>query len=243
MPKIGNLTLGETPRVVLAVDEPSADLKDAARRGVAVLEIRVDHFPDWDRRSARVRIESFRQFGLPLLGTFRTKNQGGGWDGPESERKSLLLDWVGLFDAVDVELEAGATAAEVAAAYHAAGRTVIVSHHDFSATPADGVLESQISRAGALGADIVKLACTPATDRDVARLLRFIGDRRDRGLIGISMGPLGAISRVAGPLFGSLLTYTSPGTAYGQLSLEELVRQLRGAYPSFEAEFLRLQGV
>jgi 3-dehydroquinate dehydratase-1 len=140
-------------------------------------------------------------------------------------------------DAVDMELQALEIQMDLAKACKAAGKTLLISHHDLAGTPEDAKLAELTERSKSLGADIVKLACLAHSRQDLIRLLNFTDSKRSLGMVGISMGPLGAMSRVAGPLYGSLLTYTSQEQIYGQLPLAELVRCLKAFYPDFAAEW------
>ena len=102
---------------------------------------------------------------------------------------------------------------------------VIISHHDYSATPGAGELRNLVNECKAAGADIVKLACQVIEPSDNLRLLSLL-DRNDQ-LIVIGMGSLGTITRIAGPLLGSPFTYAAPGeereTASGQLTKESML--------------------
>ncbi len=110
---------------------------------------------------------------------------------------------------------------------------VIVSHHDFEATPGRSELMELRARCFEAGADLAKIACAVSTPADAARLLGLLDF--EAPVIAVGMGPLGAITRVAAPLLGSPFTYGSlePGreTASGQLdraTLERLLREIRG---------------
>ena len=174
-----------------------------------------------------------------VLTSKRLEVHGGAWTGSEEERKQRLLECVEFVDAVDIELLSTEINGAVSQACKKAGKTLIVSNHTLEGTPENPVLQGRIDAAKKLGADVVKLACLAETGDDVARLLGLVGANRDKGMIGISMGPKGAISRVAAPLFGSLLTYTSRDLNYGQLPLEELIHLLKAFYPAFDEELIK----
>src|SRR4029079_10732603 len=83
------------------------------------------------------------------------------------------------------------------------------------------------ARAARAGADVAKVAVMPGDARDVLTLLdatwqasRSLAIRR----IGMAMGPLGAVSRIAGFLYGSALTFGvgAASSAPGQLAIEDL---------------------
>jgi len=233
MPAIGKVQLGVFPRVILAVGNYSPDLQNAYQAGVSILEARIDLFTRTDRLFLSNELAQLKRVGIPLLATFRPKSEGGSWTGSETERKERLLEILNLVDAVDIELSATDINAEVALACKKYGKTLMVSKHYLENTPGTPVLENMYESAQRLGADIVKLACLARCPSDVTRLLGFVESHKERGLVGISMGPQGSISRVTAPLFGSLLTYTSRELHYGQLPLETLVEFLSLLYPDF----------
>ena len=81
--------------------------------------------------------------------------------------------------------------------------------------------------------DITKLAVMPKCRRDVLRLLEAAvemeEEKGDRPCITMSMGNLGMISRIAGSLTGSALTFGTAGraSAPGQFSAKEAAEFLR----------------
>ena len=86
------------------------------------------------------------------------------------------------------------------------------------------------------GADIRKLAVMPSCPEDVlALLLATVAANRtgEQPVITMSMSSLGAISRVAGQIFGSCVTFGTVGTASapGQLELSDLKHFLHKLQP------------
>ena len=79
-----------------------------------------------------------------------------------------------------------------------------------------------------LGCDLAKYAVMPQCERDVLTLLDATLTMKehypDTPVITMSMGPLGAVSRISGELFGSALTFGTAGTASapGQLPARTL---------------------
>lgn len=79
-----------------------------------------------------------------------------------------------------------------------------------------------------LGGDVAKLACMPQTAKDVLTLLSATNDVKtrfpDEPLITMSMGRLGAVSRLSGEIFGSSLTFGSAkkASAPGQVEVGDL---------------------
>ncbi|MFB5267679.1 type I 3-dehydroquinate dehydratase [Paenibacillus enshidis] len=168
---------------------------------------------------------------IPLLFTFRTTDEGG-------QRSIAPADYVALNEAaaatgqadlIDVEwFNKEQHVPELVEAAHASGVKVILSNHDFDKTPPAEEIVSRLRRAQELGADIVKMAVMPGSTADVLTLLEATRVMReqhaDRPLITMSMTGRGMISRLAGELFGSSVTFGSAGrsSAPGQVPVGEL---------------------
>ena len=188
--------------------------------------------------------------GAPVLLTCRTAAEGGRAHLDDAAYGSLLRSVLdGLADwaperfpaAIDVEVRHGCLP-QVCAQAHGLGIDVVASFHDFEDTPADEALEEVLARMACQGADLAKIAVWPTGADDVARLLgvcaRATAGAGERGGLGvpvaaISMGALGAISRVA-PAFGSALTFAvvpdeqgqARASAPGQLPIQDVRRCL-----------------
>jgi 3-dehydroquinate dehydratase I len=134
----------------------------------------------------------------------------------------------GLVDLVDVELSNGRQFLEpIINTAHDHGGSIIVSFHDFQATPSNEMLLGTISAMIDQGADIAKIACMPREPGDVLRLLQVtLAARRifpSVPLCTMSMGSLGSLSRVAGFLYGSDMAFAvgQEVSAPGQMPLSE----------------------
>lgn len=242
MVRIGHIELGAIPRVAVALSD--TDVRDDAKRVaplVDVFELRIDRFarhqPDYVAQVVGVA----RGLSVPLLATVRDPREGGEASLSDAERLALfrvITPWV---DAVDIELDA-AIRPDVVALCQQAGKPVVVSMHDFAATPPQEALISAVRAAKAAGADVVKLATTVATRADAERLLDVLRAHRDAHLIVIGMGVEGLLSRVFFPLFGSLLTWGFLNTvgAPGQLPVAELIDELCRYAPDFARRHGRL---
>jgi 3-dehydroquinate dehydratase I len=204
----------------------------ALRDGVAALppeatdlvELRIDFFEGVGDPAAVTDalavVRDALPAALPLLFTFRTRAEGG-QRALEPDAYSDLLEHAaasGLVDAIDVEQFTPRRQRERAiAAARAAGIPVVVSSHDFVATPdRDAIVERLVAQQD-LGADIVKIAVMPGSARDVLTLLDATEEFRrryaTRPAITMAMGPLGVVSRLAGEVFGSCLTFGAVGSA------------------------------
>ena len=195
-----------TAIAVSLTEETSAAVVDrmAALAPVADLfEVRADFVRDLDLAAllaARTK---------PILFTCRPESEGGRFPDRDHEaRRRLLSEAVALgFDLVDVEARSGF--ADVVASK--AGRGLVVSWHDFEGTPDD--LDAIHDRIAAQHPDVVKIAVTARSMRDLGRLLAFAarhaGGRGPR-LVALAMGPLGTASRILGGRYGAPFTFASP---------------------------------
>lgn len=159
----------------------------------------------------------------PVLATLRTRAEGGASEPAPEHYVGLIraLAASGLADAVDVEFR-HLRAAEAMAAAHDHGTPVVASSHDFAATPAEQSIVARLEAMEHAGADVAKIAVTPTCAADVVTLIAATERRhRDAGipLVTMSMGSLGAITRIGGGVFGSAATFATvgPASAPGQL--------------------------
>jgi 3-dehydroquinate dehydratase/shikimate dehydrogenase len=104
---------------------------------------------------------------------------------------------------------------------------VIVSYHNFEATPP---LEAVVNRVTRIPADAYKVVTTARKPSDNARVLAAVRTAPRHSLMVLAMGELGFPTRVLSPIFGGVYTYAAPmqtpGTASGQVS----ARSLRHVY-------------
>lgn len=176
--------------------------------------------------------------GKPLLCTLRTQGEGGRADlSPAAyEARLLALLEAGGFAFLDVELSCGEErAAGLTGLARQKGLGVVMSRHDFSATPPQREMEETLLRMKALGADLPKLAVTPHTPGDVLALLSatWEASRQIGPVITMSMGELGKVSRAAGGVFGSCVTFGAgqSASAPGQIDAENLRAILEDLQP------------
>lgn len=133
-----------------------------------------------------------------------------------------------LGDAVDIELfHDEDRVKELVAEAHNYNVVVIMSNHDFEKVPAKDVIEFRLKKMAALGADVPKLACMPHNAKDVLSLLSAtneVNEAIDNPLITMAMGDIGKVTRIAGQVFGSSLSFGAVGktSAPGQLSIDDL---------------------
>jgi 3-dehydroquinate dehydratase/shikimate dehydrogenase len=207
-----------TDETTAAVIERMARLEDTAD----LFEVRADRVLDLDL------LTLIRARRKPLVLTCRARAHGGAWPDGDPRRALTLLEAAKRgFDYVDVEYDSGF----VDVMEEKAGRGLIVSHHDPQATPRN--LDALYSSMSDLGADIVKIAVTPRSIADVARLLAF-AERAARGhgppLIAIAMGPLGIITRVLGGRYGAPFMYAAAEAGVEAAPFQIPAEQMAGTY-------------
>ena len=222
MTKLGDLDLvpGKPVIAVSFTDvDSAADIAQARLAGVGIAELRVDLFARRD--PAYVAAQMGRLKGLPRLATIRMAEEGGGWTGSEAERIEVFETLLPLVDGVDIELRAAQTLDRLAPQAHALGKLLVVSHHDFEATPAYEALAEAARRAVEAGADVVKIATQVNDDADIATLARLLQEKAAPRLVVIGMGERGVPTRLMFPRDGSLFTFAAKGdraSAPGQIA-------------------------
>jgi 3-dehydroquinate dehydratase-1 len=231
---------GEVPCPLVAVsfgdDDPEGDAARARDLGVDVAELRIDWYRSTAPEHVLRTVAAFAAGDGPAtLATIRSKAEGGHWPGGEPERLALFQAVLAHVDAVDVELSSGEILPGVLHAARGAGKPVVVSHHDFAATPDERALSGIVEAALAAGADLVKVS-TMAHGPDDLRVLAGLLVRH-QSMIVVGMGEHGAGTRVFFPLLGSRITYAAIGgrhqPAPGQLPFAETVRLLETFSPAF----------
>jgi 3-dehydroquinate dehydratase-1 len=211
------------PIVEATVNRARSKYLRAARQGL-LAEIRLDYLenPDLPRL--------FRAHPGPVIATNRLATEGGRWQGPEPERRSLLEQALSLgADLVDLEL--AADEAWRCDLWERRGPAkIILSWHDFAGTPETERLEAVLQKMLAAEADILKIVTLARQPEDCLRVLSLIPRARAQGreIIAFCMGAAGKWSRVAAPLLGSFLTFApfskKGASAPGQLTVNEVKR-------------------
>lgn len=236
--KIRNLVLGEgrpkicVPLVACSREEIEGQISLIQSCPHDLVEWRVDFLEgcqDWARVRPALELIRGSLGDTVVLFTFRTKPEGGEAGITLEAYEALCLEAAasGMVDLVDVEYHLGAEAVRrLTEKLQERGVGVIVSCHDFAKTPERDEMIHILCEMQRLGADITKMAVMPQSRGDVVTLLQASVDMEeryaDRPFITMSMGRLGAASRLAGSLTGSALTFASAGraSAPGQMSAE-----------------------
>lgn len=201
----------------------------AAQSLADVIEIRLDSLID-------AQIAPFvEKIKTPLLFTNRPVWEGGLYEGSEDERVDLLLQAVESGAAyVDIEIRSREKYVQQICREARQGQSqVIVSWHDFDATPGDDMLQDVFKQQLESGAHIGKMVTMARDFTDVLRVLQLqnVAQENNFPLCAFCMGRPGMISRLATLELGGFMTYAAPDsgelTAPGQLTVSELLASLK----------------
>lgn len=211
---------------------------------IDIIEWRGDYFSEIDNISSVIEaLHLLRSTigNIPLLFTFRTANEGGERQIEKEAYFHLNKRMVetGLIDLLDLELfMEEAAIVEVIKQAHGQQIKVILSNHDFEKTPSKAEIISRLQKAEQLGADIPKIAVMPQSAKDVLTLLDATATMKemaeDLPIVTMSMGGKGTVSRMAGEIFGSAITFAAAkkASAPGQIPIEELRNILNSIHKS-----------
>lgn len=238
--KVRNIEIGAgipkicVPIVGVTKAEILASAETVKAENPDVVEWRADWYEDiFDWKQTEECVKELRKAvgDIPLLFTFRTADEGG-----EKEiktkayvelNKNIIL--TRTVDLVDVELFTGDDdVLRIIETAHEYGQKVVVSNHDFEKTPEQEVIVSRLCKMQELGADIPKMAVMPKSKKDILTLLaateEMYSNYADRPIVTMSMAGMGVVSRLAGEIFGSAMTFGAVGkiSAPGQIDADEL---------------------
>jgi 3-dehydroquinate dehydratase-1 len=222
------------PLVARTAEDLQAELAAVLAKSPDVIEWRVDFFADIANASEVVQTARRLRTAAgqtPIIFTCRAANEGGERIPIAEDAVVALYEAVcasGAVDFIDYELShaaANRTRLREASKTHAVG--MIMSYHDFGGTPACDEIVEKLADASRQGADIAKVAVTPKSAGDVLVLLTatsIAGEQLSVPVITMSMGGIGAISRLGGWIFGSALTFAVGvgSSAPGQIDVDEL---------------------
>lgn len=249
--KVRNVIIGEgIPKICVPIFEKTAEeiLKEAenvAGLDPDIVEFRVDRFEHcFEHDSIRDVLAGLREIlgEIPLIFTFRTKDEGGEAEVGNSVYADLIIKACesGLIDMVDVEVLRQGDSESIIEAAHSHGVKVVASHHDFEKTPSKDEILKDFMDMQKTSADILKIAVMPQGIGDVKLLMEaaeeMANEHADRPIVAISMSEKGTVSRVAAEAFGSAITFgaASNASAPGQMGVEDLRDALEDFHESLE---------
>ena len=241
--KIKNVEIGKgIPKICIPLtgknrEEIIEEMEIVKKSNPDLIEWRVDFFEESDNPERVCEMlgtinDSFKQ--IPVLFTFRTKEEGG-------EKSIMSEDYVKLLkevserrlaDIVDVQVFwYGEKSEDFIKELKETGAVVLASSHHFEGTPSVREMSDALYTMENRGADIVKLAVMPQSGKDVCALLEATMERKEHSnkpMITMSMGQSGMLSRICGELTGSCVTFASgkQASAPGQVKADELKKVL-----------------
>lgn len=237
--KIRNIVLGEgktkiaVPIVGKTLEEVLSSATNILKSDFDLVELRIDHFEDVEDldKLATLLKELRKVLGdNALLSTFRTSAEGGVKELSDDKyfeiNKFIITNR--LADAIDLEVfknEEEVVKTTKLAKEHSVA--VIMSNHDFDKTPDHDEIIKRLKLMESLGADVCKIAVMPNSSDDVITLLSSTNEANkvvNKPVITMSMGKLGLVSRLAGGVFGSTLSFGAVGkvSAPGQIESNQL---------------------
>lgn len=242
--KVKNITIGEgmpkicVPIVGETVEKIVEEAEYLTTLEADVVEWRVDFFEQVeDINQVKEALKKIRKRlpQTPIIFTFRSLREGGQKEISTSYYMELnrIMVQTGQVDMIDVELfndeKDVKHLIDVAHDHHV---YVIISNHDFHKTPNKEEIVARLRKGQELGGDIPKIAVMPKNTADVLTLLDATREMKehyaDRPIITMSMAGKGVISRLAGEIFGSALTFgaAKKASAPGQVAVNELKNTL-----------------
>ena len=258
---IGNMTLGEgMPKICIPLTgrTPEAlveQAKETKQQPCQMVKWRADYILAEMKslslsevcKKLKDLLQQLREvLEVPILFTIRTASEGGKISVSSNAYYYInqIIAETGMVDVIDIEVfdAPGMVQEEKLRAFvefaKEKGCKILLSNHDFFATPDMEEMMTRYFVMQELGADIMKLAVMPQEEGDVINLLEVATLMRDKyarvPFIAISMGELGMTTRVCGGEFGSVITFASgkDASAPGQMDafmLQGLLEQYYGA--------------
>ena len=227
------------------------DVKRSAEQGKAadadIFEIRIDlllkNEPDFEKYLKTDRADSAlyekiemwlkdaKEQKLPLIGTIRSKKEGGFFERSEAELFDLIRKVIPDVDYIDIERKSLKKNRMKAVEIAKKSKTeIIISSHFFNETPTVEKMANVLTKSFESGADIAKIAVMPKTEEDVLKLYKAGLKAKEKGKTClIAMGETGKQTRIAAPLYGSVLSYgyINESAAPGQLKTNEIKNGFR----------------
>ena len=209
---------------IVGVIASAGDLRRAARlrKLPDLFELRLDALADSEETQ-----QAFAKLRAPVILTVRHPREGGHNNLPTVKRRTLLLRHLPIARYVDVELRSAGPLTPVLDEAARLGGKLIISVHDFGATPCLAQITALGRRARAAGADVFKLVTRVDSPDDLETLIAaFEILQRELPVSAMAVGTLARAARRELIARGSVLNYAHLGTAIapGQFSLGELRR-------------------
>ncbi len=220
------------PRICIAFGLPDVpSLLDHARReveaGELFLDFRLDYLSNPLEGPGAIRTFLEQCPECTVIATCRRRQNHGKFNGSIEQQLNLLQQAVDAgAQAVDIEIESAETAPDRLHEFRTRA-LVIVSYHNYEATPA---MDTVVSRILKVQADAYKLVTTARKPSDNIRVLGVAKALPRHKLVVLAMGELGFPTRVLSPVFGGVYTYAAPLYAEATAAGQVCARHLRKLY-------------
>ncbi len=220
------------PKICIALGfaEPEQLLEHARHEvesGEYFLEFRLDYLPNPALGAGVIRDFLAEHPDATVLATCRRHQNQGKYNGSIEEQIRILELAVDAgAKAVDVEIESAESAAARLDKLQSRSQ-LIISYHNYEATPSVEHIHRRMMKISAAAYKIVTTARKPSDNQRILALART--HSRD-SLIVLAMGEIGFPTRVLSPAFGGIYTYAAPNAAEGTAAGQVSARQLRNLY-------------
>ena len=210
--------------VIGIVDESASQLEQALSMGLRCVEIRADLLLHTGLKETDLLalVQQAKHAGLAALFTYRHADQGGRFDGPESQRIQLCSS--ALEQGADIiDLEHGTESSKHLLAQSA---PVILSYHNFDRMLSLNELNTLSNAMETQQPAAVKIIPTGTDIADAALMLDWVANAKSNiRRIGFTMGEKGACSRILTIAHGSPISYASFGlpVAPGQVDISYMI--------------------
>ncbi|MEK4147761.1 type I 3-dehydroquinate dehydratase [Robertmurraya sp. FSL W8-0741] len=223
-----------TPIVSKTRNELLIEARRVKEHAPDLIEWRADYYEDLQHAENVIALayDLKAEIGnIPLLFTIRSEAEGGNPIPLTDRELDHLLELIckeAPIELIDYELQRDTDAiSHIRSISEKNGKLLILSYHNFESTPSAEELLIILRRAEISGADIGKIAVMPHNLTDVLQLLNATDEAKKLLSIPIAtmaMGKMGAISRMAGWIFGSQLIFAvgDKSSAPGQILIEDL---------------------
>ena len=215
-PVLGPFSRPQVVGSITSLDQlPASDSLSAA---CDIVEFRVDGMLEEDSATVLARMKEVAEV-LPVLLTVRCQAEGGLADLTAQQRSAVVKKFLAPASYVDIEVASATSMSEIITAIKASDASLVLSAHDFSATPSPGKIRETFRAAAEAGADIAKVAVRHNSLADLHSCAHLMQDCFSTPVSLMGMGALAPVSRVLFAQLGSVLNYGFLGetsTAPGQ---------------------------
>lgn len=175
----------------------------------------------------------------PLIATIRTANEGGQLKVSDADYEKIYGAYLKqpFMQLLDIEMfRDSGSVKRLTQLAHKHKVLVIMSNHDFDKTSTQQDIEQRLLKQDQLGADVLKIAVMPKSKQDVFTLMNAtlnVSQKTNKPLLTMSMGRLGAISRIATANMGGSMSFGMIGeaSAPGQIDVKQLKQLLNAVQP------------